>query len=83
MKCYAIFLPLCHKQHVRIMGNKTWKVLYAAFMAAVVIAIIVFMIIHLRTGNAGQYANLITGGYVVLLIWAVYRCYTIIKNLRS
>lgn len=65
------------------MGNKTWKVLYAAFMAAVVIAIIVFMIIHLRTGNAGQYANLITGGYVVLLIWAVYRCYTIIKNLRS
>ena len=65
------------------MNNKTFKVLYAAFMAVVAVAVVVFMIIHIRSGNSGQYAKLITGGYVLLFIWAAYRCYTLIKSLRN
>lgn len=63
--------------------NKTLKVLYAVFMAAVAIAVGVFMVIHLKSGGQGQYSGLITGGYVLLLVWAVYRWYTIIKSLRD
>lgn len=65
------------------MGNKFLKVVYAFFMAVVAIAIVVFMVIHLKAGDGGQYSKLITGGYVLLLIWALYRCYMIIKSLRG
>lgn len=64
------------------MGNKIFKVLYAALMVVIAIAVVVFMVIHLKSGQAGQYSKLVTAGYVLILIWAVYRCYTLIKNLR-
>lgn len=64
------------------MGNKFLKVAYAVFMAAVAVAVVVFMIIHLKAGDGGQYSKLITGGYILLLIWALYRCYNIIKSIR-
>ena len=85
MKCYALtqkLLPLCLKQNTSVMNNRIFKVLYAVFMAAVAVAVVVFTIIHLKSGQAGQYAGLITAGYVLILIWAVYRCYNLIKNLR-
>ena len=65
------------------MKNNVLKTIYAVFMAAVAIAIIVFMIIHLRSGNGGQYAKLMTGAYVLLFIWAAYRSYNIFKSLRK
>jgi hypothetical protein len=64
------------------MGNKIFKVLYAALMVVIAIAVVVFMVIHLKSGQAGQYSKLVTAGYVLTFIWAVYRCYTLIKNLR-
>jgi hypothetical protein len=64
------------------MGNKIFKVLYAALMVVIAIAVVVFMVIHLKSGQAGQYSKLVTAGYVLIFIWAVYRCYTLIKNLR-
>ena len=64
------------------MNNRILKALYALFMVAVSIAVVVFMIIHLKSGQAGQYAKLITAGYVLIFIWAAYRAWTLIKNLR-
>ena len=64
------------------MGNKIFKVLYAALMVVIAIAVVVFMVIHLKSGQAGQYSKLVTAGYVLIFIWAVYRCCTLIKNLR-
>ena len=64
------------------MGNKIFKVLHAALMVVIAIAVVVFMVIHLKSGQAGQYSKLVTAGYVLIFIWAVYRCYTLIKNLR-
>ena len=64
------------------MGNKIFKVLYAALMVVIAIAVVVFMVIHLKSGQAGQYSKLMTAGYVLILVWALSRCYTLIKNLR-
>ena len=66
-----------------VMKNNVLKTIYAVFMAVVAIAIVVFMIIHLTAGNGGQYAKLMTGAYVLLFIWAAYRCYNIFKSLRK
>ena len=85
MKCYALtqkLLPLYHKQNRSTMDNRIFKVLYAVFMAVVAVTVVVFMIIHLKSGQAGQYSKLMTAGYVLILIWALSRCYTLIKNLR-
>ena len=64
------------------MDNRIFKVLYAVFMAVVAVTVVVFMIIHLKSGQAGQYSKLMTACYVLILIWALSRCYTLIKNLR-
>ena len=85
MKCYALtqkLLPLCHKPIRLTMDNRIFKVLYAVFMAVVAVAVVVFMIIHLKSGQTGQYSKLMTAGYVLILIWAAYRCYRLIKELR-
>lgn len=85
MKCYALtqkLLPLCLKQNRSTMDNRIFKVLYAVFMAVVAVTVVVFMIIHLKSGQAGQYSKLMTAGYVLILVWALSRCYTLIKNLR-
>ena len=85
MKCYALtqkLLPLYLKQNRSIMDNRIFKVLYAVFMAVVAVTVVVFMIIHLKSGQAGQYSKLMTAGYVLILVWALSRCYTLIKNLR-
>ena len=65
------------------MGNRIFKVLYAVFMAMIAIAVIVFFIIHLKSGQAGQYSKLRTAGYVLIFIWAVYRCYLLVRSLRK
>ena len=85
MKCYALtqkLLPLYLKQNRSTMDNRILKVLYAVFMAVVAVTVVVFMIIHLKSGQAGQYSKLMTAGYVLILVWALSRCYTLIKNLR-
>lgn len=85
MKCYALtqkLLPLYLKQNRLTMDNRIFKVLYAVFMAVVAVTVVVFMIIHLKSGQAGQYSKLMTACYVLILIWALSRCYTLIKNLR-
>lgn len=63
------------------MENKTFKIFYAAFMAIMLIALTVFMIIHIRAGLDGQNAKILLAGYILLIIWAAYRLVSMIRNL--
>lgn len=64
-----------------MMGNKALKIFYAAFMTLILAAMVVFMVIHIRAGLDGQTAKLILGGYILLIIWASYRIFTLIRDI--
>lgn len=63
-----------------MMGNKALKIFYAAFMTLILAAMVVFMVIHIRAGLDGQTAKLLLGGYILLIIWASYRIFTLIRD---
>ncbi len=63
------------------MENKALKILYTVFMAAIMVALVVFAVIHIGNGLETQYAKMILGGYVIIFIWAGYRIATLIREL--
>lgn len=65
------------------MGNRIFKIAYVAFMALVLLAVVVFMILHIKSGLHSGNAKLILAGYILIFIWGLSRLYTLIKNLRS
>ncbi len=65
------------------MGNKALKIFYAVFMALMIVALTVFMIIHIRAGLDGTNAKILLAGYVLLIIWAAGRLFTLIRNIRN
>lgn len=77
----AKFLTFTAEQKNIIMGNKALKILYAVFMALMLVALTVFMIIHIRAGLDGQNAKILLAGYILLIIWAAARLFTLVRNL--
>ncbi len=65
------------------MGNDFLKIFYAVFMALMLIALTVFMIVHIRSGLDGQNAKILLAGYILLIIWAAGRLFTLIRNLKN
>lgn len=65
------------------MGNKALKIFHAVFMALMLVALAVFMIVHIRAGLDGQYAKILLAGYILLIVWAAARLFTIIRNLTG
>lgn len=65
------------------MGNKVLKIFYAAFMVLVLVALVVFMVVHIRAGLDGTNAKILLAGYVLLIIWAAGRLFTLIRNLKQ
>lgn len=65
------------------MGNRIFKIAYVAFMALVLLAVVVFMILHIKAGLQSGNAKLIFAGYILIFIWGLTRLYTLIKNLRN
>jgi hypothetical protein len=65
------------------MGNKALKIFYAVFMSLMLVALAVFMIVHIRAGLDGQYAKILLAGYILLIVWAAARLFTIIRNLTG
>ena len=65
------------------MGNKALKIFYAVFMALMLVALAVFMVIHIRAGLEGNNAKILLAGYVLLIIWAAGRLFTLIRNLKK
>ncbi len=63
------------------MGNNVLKIFYAVFMTLILAAMVVFMVIHIRAGLDGQNAKLLLGGYILLILWAVYRIFTLIRDI--
>ena len=63
------------------MGNKALRIFSAAMMVLAIIALVVFMIVHIRTGLAATNARLMLAAYVLMIFWASYRLFTIIKSL--
>ena len=65
------------------MGNKALKIFYAVFMALMLVALTVFMVIHIRAGLDGNNAKILLAGYGLLIIWAAGRLFTLIRNIRN
>lgn len=66
-----------------IMENKVFRIIFAGLMALAVIALVVFMIIHIRAGLDGVNSRLLLAAYVLMIIWAGIRLYTTIKSLLN
>ena len=86
MKSYAItqkFLPLQFQQKHKTMGNRILRLFYAVFMALLLVAVVAFMSLHIKAGLDSSNAKLLLGGYILILIWAGMRLFTLIKSLRQ
>ena len=57
------------------------KIFYAVFMALMLVALTVFMIIHIRAGLDSQNAKILLAGYILLIFWAAVRLFTLVRNL--
>lgn len=62
------------------MGKKSLKIVYAVFMALVLIALVAFMILQCRSGQ-GTYMKIYAAMYVLLILWASFRLYSLIKDI--
>ena len=65
------------------MRSRIFKIFYAALMAVLTIALVVFMIIHISKGLAGGNEKLILGAYVLMIIWALMKLSTAIKSIKD
>lgn len=65
------------------MGNRALKIFHAVFMALMLVALAIFMIIHIRAGLDGQNAKILLAGYILLILWAAARLFTLIRNLSG
>lgn len=64
-----------------MMGNNVLKIFYVVFMTLMLVALAVFMIIHIRAGLDGQNAKILLAGYILLILWAAARLFTLLRNL--
>lgn len=65
------------------MKSRIFKILYAALIAVLTVALIVFMIIHITKGLTGGNEKLILGAYVLMIVWALMKLYTAIRSLKD
>ena len=65
------------------MKTRIFKILYAAVIALLTVALVVFMIIHIGKGLAGGNEKLILGAYVLMIVWALMKLAGAIKSLRD
>ena len=63
------------------MGNKAFRIFYVAMMTLAIIDLVVFMIVHIRSGLAGTNAKLLLAAYVLMIFWAGFRLFVAIRNL--
>ncbi len=63
------------------MGNKVLKIFYAVFMTFILVTLVIFTIMHIREGLSGSYNKLMLAGYILLLLWAGFRVFTLVREL--
>ncbi len=65
------------------MKTRIFKIFYAAVIALLTVALVVFMIIHIGKGLAGGNEKLILGAYVLMIVWALMKLAGAIKSLKD
>jgi hypothetical protein len=65
------------------MNNKIFKITYAAIIAIILVDLVVFLIMQICSGVEGNIATLYTAMYVLLIIWAAIRLFSLIKEIRN
>ena len=63
------------------MVRRIAKIVRLVIMAAALVALIVFMILHVRAGLGTQVSKLYLGLYIMLTLWAAARVFTLSKDL--
>lgn len=63
------------------MGNRFLKIFHLAVMALALIALVVFLVLHVLAGLDTQMSKIYLALYVLLIIWAGTRVYTLTKDL--
>ena len=63
------------------MGNRFLKIFHLAVMALALIALVVFLVLHVLAGLDTQMSKIYLALYVLLIIWAGKRVYTLTKDL--
>ena len=62
------------------MGNRFVKIFHFAVMALALVAIIVFMVLHVKAGLETQMSKVYAALYALLAIWAGIRTYSLGKD---
>ena len=65
------------------MNNKFLKIFYAAFMAIILVCVVLLAVQDIRLGINTTTDKLIVGVYVLLVLYAIRRIYTLVKDLMQ
>lgn len=63
------------------MGNRFLKIFHLAVMALALVALVVFLVLHILAGLDTQMSKIYLVLYFLLIIWAGTRVYTLAKDL--
>lgn len=63
------------------MENRFMKIFRLVIMALALIALIVFLVLHVRVGLESQMSRVYLGLYGLLIIWAGVRVFTLVKDI--
>lgn len=63
------------------MENRFLKIFHLAVMALALVALVVFLVLHVLAGLDTQMSKIYLALYVLLIIWAGTRVYTLTKDL--
>ena len=63
------------------MEKKIAKIIRLVIMAAALVALLVFLILHIGAGIDSQMSKIYLALYILLILWAGMRVFTITKDL--
>ena len=63
------------------MGNRFLNIFHLAVMALALVALVVFLVLHILAGLDTQMSKIYLVLYLLLIIWAGTRVYTLAKDL--
>ena len=68
-------------QNSTVMEKKIAKIIRLVIMAIALVALIVFLVIHISAGILTQMSKIYLGVYILLILWAAVRVFTMTKDL--
>ena len=68
-------------QNSTVMEKKIAKIIRLVIMAIALVALLVFLILHIGSGIDSQMSKIYLALYILLILWAGMRVFTITKDL--